>query len=113
MVAAITGAPSSTSNRLFGWFEIDQSPCRASYGMKSTFAWSLDLSAAGKRQALETIGRIASQGDRMANIASGENAIINIAVENSMPKENGELVIVPIAPPVIDYHPSARFIVDI
>lgn len=112
MAAPIAGI-SNTSNRMFGWFEIDQSPCRASYGLKSTSAWTLELSAAGRQQAMETIARIASQGDRLANIASGENAIVNIAVENSLPKEKGELVWARIDPPVIDYHPSARLIVDI
>lgn len=113
MVTSIGGNSSNTASRLFGWFEIDQSPCRASYGIKSTFAWTLDLSAAGKRQAMEYISKVADEGDRKANIASKENAIANIATEHSRPRENGQLVWARIDRPVIDYHPSARFIVDI
>lgn len=113
MAASISALPVNTDRRMFGYLAIDQSSSRAAYGIKNTFAWTLELSAAGKRQALEYTGRVAAEGDRKANIASGENAVVNIAVENSRPKETGELVWAAIERPVIDYRPSARFLVDI
>lgn len=67
--------------RVEGKLEIDQYPCRYSIGFKNNTDLSYDFAQEGKRLALEAIGQIAAEGDRIASIESGENAIANIAAE--------------------------------
>lgn len=66
-----------------GKLEIDQYPCRYSIGFRNNADFSSDAAQEGKRIVLETIGRIAAEGNRLANIESGENAIANIATESN------------------------------
>lgn len=88
-----------------GTLEIDQSPCRASYGYKHLDRFTRDLAQEAKQIALEAIGTKAQEGDRMARIESGEDVIIALAVEATT-AEQLEVGIVPIEPPYIRYHPS-------
>lgn len=87
-----------------GQLSIDQSPCRASYGIKNWSEFSRDNAAAGKQAALEAVGRIAAEGDRLASIETGENAVAAIA-RDRMAYDWPEVVIAPIAPPEIYYEP--------
>jgi len=85
-----------------GRLEIDQYPCRASYGLKNLEDRIREWAEAGRQTALETIAKIAQDGDRMARIYTKEDVIVNLAKESTV-AEQLEVGIVPIAPPIIRY----------
>ena len=70
-----------------GELEIDWEPYRASYGIKNNMEFARDCAELGRQTALETIGRMAEDGDRLAQIESGEDAPVALAIENSSPPE--------------------------
>lgn len=88
-----------------GILEIDQSPCRASYGFKKLAQQIRDFAQAGKQAALEATAKYAADGDRMARIETGENVIAALAKESTVPKPL-EVGIVPVARPYIRYRPQ-------
>lgn len=88
-----------------GTMVIDQSPCRASYGLKTITQFTGDFAQKGMQAAFEAIGEIAEEGERLARIESGENAIVAIAVENST-DEPVEVVLKSIPRPYIHYYPQ-------
>lgn len=89
-----------------GMLEIDQSPCRASYGIKSSADFSRDAAEEGKRVAMETVGRIAQEGDRMASVESHEDAIVAMATETNFPPPP-EVILARVESPIVRYtaHP--------
>ncbi|SMC39841.1 DUF6470 family protein [Sporomusa malonica] len=89
-----------------GELEIDNRPFRASYGIKDHGEFLRDCAELGKQTALETIGRIAQEGDRLAAIETQENAIANIAAESSYPPAP-EITWAHLEKPIIHYtaHP--------
>lgn len=91
--------------RTEGKLEIDQYPCRYSRGIKNNFDFAFDAAQEGKRIALEAVGRIAAEGDRLGNIESGENAIANIATEANFP-EPPDVVLAYVESPRIHYEPG-------
>ena len=93
------------TSRPYGTMEIDQSPCRASYGIKNHTEFMHDVAELGRQTALEAVGRIAQEGDRMAAIESHEDAIINIATESTY-SEMPSITWAPIANPIIRYTPN-------
>lgn len=92
-------------NRTDGKLEINQYPCRYSIGFKNVFDFAYDAAQEGKRIVLETIGRIAAEGDRISHIESGENAIANIATESNFP-EPPDVTWARTASPEINYQPG-------
>lgn len=88
-----------------GKLEIDQYPCRYSIGLKNTSDAIRDNAQAGYQAAIEAIGRISQEGDRMAAIESHEDAIINIDME-SLTDEPVEVTLGRIADPEIRYTPQ-------
>ena len=88
-----------------GQLSIDQTPCRASYGMLNNEAFARDGAERGRSTAFETIGRLAEEGDRMMRIESHENAIANMAADKNSP-EAPEVVWQGIAAPDIEYRPT-------
>ncbi|MCX7780180.1 MAG: DUF6470 family protein [Negativicutes bacterium] len=105
--------PSIQAVKLAGELEIDQTPSRESYGVKTCFAWRLEISAQARQMALAGIGRIAAEGDRLARIESGEDAIVNMAAESNLAAEAIEIGITAVARPIIKYHPSSPQMIDL
>ncbi|WP_425058506.1 putative protein YviE [Sporomusa carbonis] len=68
-----------------GELEIDNTPFRASYGLKDHGEFLRDCAELGRQTALDTVARIAQEGDRMAAIETGEDAIVNMAAESNYP----------------------------
>jgi hypothetical protein len=69
------------TSRPYGTLEIDQSPCRASMGIKDFATMSREAADRGKQAVLEYIASHAQQGDRMAKIK--EDVIPNLAAEST------------------------------
>ncbi|MEG6585000.1 DUF6470 family protein [Dendrosporobacter sp. 1207_IL3150] len=92
-------------NRTDGKLEIDQYPCRYSIGFKNSFDLLHDAAQEGRQAALEGVGRIAAEGDRLARVESKEDAIVNIASETTI-KEPYEITWARIASPNLHYEPG-------
>ena len=94
-----------------GELEIDWRPFRASYGIKDSSEFSRDNAERGRQIALETIGRIAQDGDQLARIESGQDAVVALATEsNNTPVP--EVIWAWLEPPAITYtahQPEFRF----
>lgn len=85
-----------------GELEIDWRPFRASYGIKDSGEFSRDNAARGQQIALETIGRIADEGNRLARIESGQDVVAELATEANTPS-TPEVVWTWLEPPAIKY----------
>lgn len=97
-----------------GELELDGTAYRYSIGLKNLQDMARDNAQESRQIVLETIGRIAEEGDRMARIESKEEVFANMAAEASI-QEPPEIVWAPIeafsirynAQPVqIDYIPG-------
>ncbi len=62
---------------------IDQSQCFEESGLKSIASLISENASIGKQKIQETIGRIVSQGNQMADIASGADPLPDQAIENA------------------------------
>lgn len=67
-----------------GELEIDWEPYRASFGIKNNSEFARDCADLGRQTALETIGRMAEEGNRMAQIESGEDPMVAMAAESTL-----------------------------
>jgi len=97
-----TEAAKLTIRQSAGVLEIDGTASRASIGLKTPAQFARDIAALGKNTVLETTGRIAQNGDRLARIQSGENAVVEIAAEESADNPL-DITLAPLAPPEIHY----------
>lgn len=88
-----------------GTLEIDQSPCRASYGIRDQIGFTQANAAEGMRLAQEGVARVVQEGNRMANIGSHENALANIAMESTL-EPSGELTWAHVDAPIVNYRPN-------
>lgn len=79
---------------------IDQTPCRASYGLLGQEAFRRDLAARQRSVVQEAIANYAERGDRLARIAAG-NGIADLAAEVYLSEPAPEITIVPVERPVI------------
>lgn len=60
---------------------------------------------------MEGLGRVVSEGNRMAHIENNENAVVEIAVEKNLKWDRAEVTWGDIPPPIIRYQPgSGRFV---
>ncbi len=84
-----------------GKLEIDQTPCRYALGIKNMQDFSRDNAQEGRNSAIEAIGRIVDEGNRLGSIESGENAVVEIAADTNSPPP-GELTLAYI--PLPDIH---------
>ncbi|MHB8125588.1 MAG: DUF6470 family protein [Desulfitobacteriaceae bacterium] len=85
-----------------GELTIDQTPCRYSIGLKNNMDFVRDNAALGRQTAMDTIARIAEEGDQLARIESKSNALADIAA-NSTLSEVPDITWAPIALPNINY----------
>ncbi len=86
-----------------GELTIDSTAFRASYGIKTYAQFARDNAEMSHQAVLEGIGRIAGEGDRLARIDTGENAIRNIAADNFIQEAPG-ITLAPLAAPEISYN---------
>ncbi|MPL97844.1 hypothetical protein SDC9_44039 [bioreactor metagenome] len=86
-----------------GQLEIDNTAYRYSIGIKTMQDMARDNARAGRQTALEAIGRIAREGDRMAAIENKENVFANMAAENNI-QQPPEITWAPIAAPRLHYN---------
>lgn len=66
-----------------GILTIDQTPCRASYGLLTPSALLTDLVRRQRAAVMENIGNYAATGDRLARIENPANRIESIAAERN------------------------------
>lgn len=66
-----------------GQLTIDTYPCRYDLGLKNSEDLLRDAAEAGRQAALEAVGRIAAEGDRLMNFKGEPQAIANISRENT------------------------------
>lgn len=85
-----------------GHFEFDFTPTRASYGLKTNMEFMFDYAERGRQAVLESIGKRAQDGDRMAAVYNSSNAFAELAKEAMAPPDV-ELVWAPLAKPDITY----------
>jgi hypothetical protein len=85
-----------------GELTIDQTPCRYSIGLKNIADFARDNAALGRQTVMDTIARVAEEGNQLARIESKSNALADIAAA-SMFSEVPELTWAPIAGPNIKY----------
>lgn len=85
-----------------GELEVDQSPCRASLGIRTISEVIRDFAEMGQQAVLQAIGNIAEEGNRLAAIEKEPDAIVNLAVEK-LESQPGDLEIIWIDNPIINY----------
>ncbi|MDT8903898.1 DUF6470 family protein [Anaeroselena agilis] len=79
---------------------IDQTPCRASYGILGHEAFRRDLVAKQRGVVQEAIANYVSRGDRLSKAAPG-NSIPDLAAELYLSKPVPQVALVPVERPVI------------
>lgn len=87
-----------------GELDIDSTPCRYAYGIKNMPDLVRDYAQEGINSAVAGVGRVAEEGNRLARIESGENAVVNMAAESTVPA-SGDLALTYIPLPDIRYTP--------
>lgn len=85
-----------------GELTIDNYPCRYSIGLKNVADFARDNATLGRQTAMETIARIAQEGDQLARIEIKTYAIADIAA-NSTISEVPDITYARIASPDISY----------
>lgn len=82
---------------------IDQQQCFNESGLMSPSAFSEDVSQQGKQAVYEGISRRAAEGNQMAAIEKGNDAIANIAFDNSFHIADFNITFMPKSKPEIDF----------
>lgn len=67
-----------------GELTIDQYPCRYAIGLKNIADLARDFAALGRQTVMDTIGRLAQEGDQLARIQNKSNAIADIAASSTV-----------------------------
>lgn len=80
----VTEAATLEIHQQSGELEIDQTPCRSAYGLRNMPDFVRDCAQAGMNSAVAAVGRIAEEGNRLASIESGENAVANMAADSTV-----------------------------
>ncbi len=75
--------------------EIDQYQCFAEAGLKNNFDFMKEITDRAKQQALEFVGKTASDGTRLAAIEKGGNPIVDISVRDAWPQHEFGLDTIP------------------
>jgi hypothetical protein len=83
--------------------QIDQTQCFNESGLKNMEALTRDFAAQGKQAALEGISRRSQEGDRLAAISNGGNAIAEIALSNRFTTHVFDIDTMPKSRPTIDF----------
>lgn len=78
---------------------IDQSPCRASYGVLNAGDFLSATVARQKQTVRENIDRIVADGNRLARDGARQDVVVAIAAERYLAQPPKEITIKPIARP--------------
>lgn len=89
--------------------EIDQYEAFASAGLKNYLDLTRDAAQRGKQQAIEYIGKVASDGDRLAAIEQGGNPIVEFALRDAYPEHEFNIDFIPKVGPKITIKGSVEF----
>lgn len=81
---------------------IDQYECFAEAGLKNNYDFSREAAQLGYQQLMKYIGETASDGNTLAAIERGGNAISSIAARKASPEKNFGLAFIPQSRPKID-----------
>ncbi|MBP2651815.1 MAG: hypothetical protein H6Q74_2640 [Firmicutes bacterium] len=97
---------------IHGRLTIDQTPCRASYGILTPTARLWQTVAENQTEFLESLAETSENGDRLARIWNKANAIEEIAAEayGYHPKE---VAVKCIERPIINWDPEGGNLVNI
>ena len=85
-----------------GELTIDTTPCRYSIGLKNNTDFARDNATLGRQTAMNTIARIAQEGNQLAGIENKSDALADIAAGSNIP-EIPEIAWVHIDSPNIHY----------
>lgn len=88
----------------FGMVLIDQTPCRASYGLYTPDQFLENTTDDAKQAVLENIGQTAANGDRLTQIQNKTNPIPEMAYEASITSVP-DVVLQYVARPTFQYIP--------
>lgn len=90
--------------------KIDQSQCFSEAGLKGVLELTGEFAKRGQQAALEAIGTIISEGNRMANIVNKADAIAEIAAERAVPPPaETNIVLMPTSRPKIEFEGGLSF----
>lgn len=98
--------PQVEMTRERGQLEIDQTANRRAVGMYSPVELVERLSQLSREAVLEGIGRVAQEGDRAANIHTGEDVIVELSFEAMFRSPGLRLEPPPYEPPRMRYTPE-------
>lgn len=96
-----------------GMLSIDQTPCRASYGLLTTSALLQDTVSRQKTVVLENIARFVAEGDRMAHIENKKASSIPEMEADKVFTDPPDIAVVYIDRPIIQYIPPTGNNIDI
>lgn len=86
-----------------GRIQIDQSQCFNEAGLMDIFTLTEDAAERGRQAAFEAIGRIVDEGNMLASIENGSNAIAEIAYQRSFTEHEFDIGTIPKSRPKIDF----------
>jgi len=89
-----------------GELTMDMTPCRYSIGLKNNVDFARDNAQLGKQTVMNTIGRIAQEGERLTHIENKSNAIGDIAAGTNFPVAR-DITWAHIDLPIIQYKANA------
>lgn len=89
-----------------GALKIDQTPCRASYGLYTPSEFLRQTTARQKQAVSENIADIVGDGNRMRRFDIKANSIPEMAFEAYFDYEPLEVALVSVARPNIRYYPA-------
>jgi hypothetical protein len=92
---------------------LDQTPCRASYGLLTNSARLEQTAGEQRQQLLSDVAEIAAEGDRMARAYTSANSIPEIASEKYSTGTPPDVFLKYIDRPIIDWQESAGSLVNI
>ena len=85
-----------------GELSIDQTPCRYSIGLKNLADFAQEYVERGRQAVMDTIARVAQEGDQLAKIENNTDAIADIVADSSL-SEVPDITWAPVALPDIHY----------
>lgn len=90
--------------------KIDQSQCFSEAGLKDIFELTEEFAQRGKEYALEAIGKIVDEGDRMAMIENHADAFGEIATAKALPPPaEVNITLIPVSRPKIEFEGGISF----
>jgi hypothetical protein len=90
--------------------KIDQSQCFSEAGLKDVFELTEEFAQRGREVALEAVGNIAGEGDRMAMIENRADPFVEIATNKALPPPaEFNIALMPVSRPKIEFEGGVYF----